>query len=322
MNIEMCVNCQNNVNYKIVDVDYEYSDEEISLNYKGKKALCENCGEEILIDEIEDFNQTQFEEEYKRINEIITKEEINEILGKYDIGKRPLSLLLNFGEITLTRYLSNYVPTKKNSLLLKKILRNPEFYYSILMSNKKSISTIAFNKSLKAVSKFIDENCFEDNNISLVTNYIISKIDVTPKALQKILYYIQLFSFKFMGYPAFTSGCKRWSHGPVVGKIYFQFKDYGFKVIEPQISPELEIDKDLLEISNAVIKYFGCYSADVLEEFTHNEKPWKETKENDFIEKEVMKNYVFEICKDNQIDKISDIEKYSRKKFEEFLNAR
>ena len=106
------------------------------------------------------------------------------------------------------------------------------------------------------------------------------------------------------------------------GKIYFQFKDYGFKVIEPQISPELEIDKDLLEISNAVIKYFGCYSADVLEEFTHNEKPWKETKENDFIEKEVMKNYVFEICKDNQIDKISDIEKYSRKKFEEFLNAR
>ena len=35
-----------------------------------------------------------------------------------------------------------------------------------------------------------------------------------------------------------------------------------------------------------------------------------------------MKNYVFEICKDNQIDKISDIEKYSRKKFEEFLNAR
>ena len=72
MKIEKCVNCQKNVNYKIVDVDYEYSDEEISLNYKGKKALCENCGEEILIDEIEDFNQTQFEEEYKRINEIIT----------------------------------------------------------------------------------------------------------------------------------------------------------------------------------------------------------------------------------------------------------
>ena len=126
MELVKCVKCQSKVKYRIEEAEYEYEDKEVSLKYKGKKAICENCGNEIIMDEIEDFNQSQFEEEYRKINEIITKEEISEILTKYGIGKRPLSLLLGFGEITITRYLSGYIPTKKNSLLLKKVLYNPE----------------------------------------------------------------------------------------------------------------------------------------------------------------------------------------------------
>lgn len=322
MKLQKCVDCQMDVSYKVIEADFEYEDEEVSLKYRGKKAICEKCGKELIIDEIENFNQFRFEEEYKKINEIITNEEINEILKKYSIGKRPLSSLLGFGEVTITRYLSGYIPTKKNSALLKKILYNPETYYSILMSNKKNITALAYNKTMKAVLKFIDNSCFEDDNISEVTNYIISKIDITPKALQKILYYIQIFSFIFLGYPPFASSCKKWGHGPVFGKIYYQYKEFGYKVIETKSLSGFNIDKDLLEVSNAIIKYFGCYSADVLENFTHNERPWKDTLDNEIIEKELMKEYAFEIHKKYQINELSDIEKYSNEMFKNYLMSR
>ena len=153
-----------------------------------------------------------------------------------------------------------------------------------------------------------------------MTNYIISKIDVTPKALQKLLYYIQVFSMKFLDYPAFSSSCKKWAHGPVFGKIYFQYKNYGYNVIKTDNEGQFKIEKELLEISDAVIKNFGCYSANVLEYFTHKEKPWINTLENEIIEKDLMKEFVLEVCRDYEIKSISDIGKYSKKMFEQFLN--
>ena len=52
MNNVKCVNCRINVDYEILDVEYEYEDEEVSLKYIGKKALCKKCGKELIIDEI------------------------------------------------------------------------------------------------------------------------------------------------------------------------------------------------------------------------------------------------------------------------------
>lgn len=315
MNNVKCVNCRINVDYEILDVEYEYEDEEVSLKYIGKKALCKKCGKEIIIDEIEDYNQSQFEMEYKKINKIITKEEIEEIIEKYQIGKRPLSLLLGLGEVTITRYLSDYVPTKKNSILLKKILANPENYYYLLMSNRSNISKVAFNKSYKATLQYLD-----DNRIVEVAEYIISKTDVTPKGLQKLLYYIQLFSMKFLENPAFVSSCKKWEHGPVFGKIYHQFKEYGYNIIKINEVVEIKVENELLEIVNEVIKSFGCYSANVLEKFTHQEKPWIETPVNEIIEKELMKEFVLDLCDKYEINTINDIKKYSKQMFDNYIS--
>ena len=46
---------------------------------------------------------------------LISVSEMELILDKYDIGKRPLSLLLGWGEGTLTRYLDGDIPTKQYS---------------------------------------------------------------------------------------------------------------------------------------------------------------------------------------------------------------
>ena len=40
----------------------------------------------------------------KMESKIISKKEIEQILEKYNIGKKPLSLLLGWGEVTVIRY--------------------------------------------------------------------------------------------------------------------------------------------------------------------------------------------------------------------------
>ena len=113
-----CVECGNEAKYKVVKENYVYEEDGMEIEYEGKKAVCSKCESELLIDEIEDYNQKQFEKAYKEINDIITIEEINEIIEKYNIGKRALSIVLGFGEITITRYLDGYIPTPKNSKYL------------------------------------------------------------------------------------------------------------------------------------------------------------------------------------------------------------
>jgi len=90
-------------------------------------------------------------------DEIISIQDIKNILTKYNIGKRNLSLLLGFGEITITRYLNGAVPTLPKSRFLKEILYSPKYYYLILYINQRRINFNAFHKSLIATSKLIEE---------------------------------------------------------------------------------------------------------------------------------------------------------------------
>jgi hypothetical protein len=46
-----------------------------------------------------------FDKAFREQTKLITVPIIENILDKYDIGKRPLSLLMGWGEGTLTRYL-------------------------------------------------------------------------------------------------------------------------------------------------------------------------------------------------------------------------
>ena len=68
-------------------------------------------------------------------DEIITSDEIIQILEKYRIGKKPLAKLLGWGETTIIRYIEGDIPTKEYSIKLRTLLDNPEFYYDLLVKS-------------------------------------------------------------------------------------------------------------------------------------------------------------------------------------------
>lgn len=250
-NKTFCEECRNDVEYSTKSVPMTASIKGKQYSYTGTEAHCKECGSAVYVPEIIDANLRALYDEYRKENNIIPLDKINEIPAKYSIGKRPLSLLLGWGEQTFSRFADGDIPSKQYSDILLRIYNDPEYYLQLLISNKDNLkSAISYEKSYKATQKLIRElqNNFANNNfdgnkssdkINNVIQYLLIKCeDITPLALQKSLYYIQGFYFAFYKSFIFTDDCQAWIHGPVYKDVYLRYKDYTFTPID---SPTTEI---------------------------------------------------------------------------------
>ncbi|EPI50270.1 zinc finger/helix-turn-helix protein [Gardnerella vaginalis JCP7672] len=250
-NKTFCEECRNNVEYSTKSVPMTASIKGKQYSYTGTEAHCKECDSAVYVPEIIDANLRALYDEYRKENNIIPLDKINEIPAKYSIGKRPLSLLLGWGEQTFSRFADGDIPSKQYSDILLRIYNDPKYYLQLLISNKDNLkSAISYEKSYKATQKLIRElqNNFANNNfdgnkssdkINNVIQYLLIKCeDITTLALQKSLYYIQGFYFAFYKSFIFTDDCQAWIHGPVYKDVYLRYKDYTFTPID---SPTTEI---------------------------------------------------------------------------------
>lgn len=133
-------------------------------------------------------------------------------------------------------------------------------------------------------------------NISDVANYFLSKLDITNKKLQKLLYY------SYAWFIVENNSCEddikkilfkeqpeAWIHGPVFPTIYDKYKGFGWNFI-PKFTKKVEIDSEIETFLNTVLDVFGKYNGDQLELMTHNEEPWINAREN--LDKQMSSNNV------------------------------
>lgn len=263
-------------------------------------------------------------------DKIITTKEIEEILEKYNIGKKPLSLVLGWGEVTIIRYLDGNVPDKLHSNVLFSIKNNPNLLLEYLEKNKKLITKLAYKKVKTRVEEL--EQKENKENIHLITKHIIAVLeDTTPLALQKILYYIDSFSLALLDRSIFEYSPEAWVHGPVYKNIYEEYSYYRFNSIDKtNFTKYLNIEcleEEIITLIDEVIKCFGCYSGKVLEKMTHLSNSWIDTRgtlksdeaSNRIIDKNKMQEEFKDICKKYQIKNYQDISKFSNKLFRKVI---
>lgn len=327
-----CEKCNNLVKYEIKEID-----EIIEIkgkNYKYKKLLgyCKTCGEEISSNEINDENLERIDKVYRSEENIITTEEINSILSKYKIGKKPLAKLLGWGEITLIRYLNGDVPSKVYSNQLYNILNDEENMNKLVEENKKLISERTYNNVKKAIKEIKGRTLKngDEKEIEIIAEYIITTgKEITPLALQKILYYAQGFYKAFFGKFLFIEDCQAWVHGPVFVDIYEKYKDFKSANIIIDIDYDIAdiIVDEKREILNAVIKYFGYYNGKALEKMSHYETPWINARKGllpmenskNIINKEDIKVYFEKVKNKYDMLNVLDIKKYSDDQFKKII---
>lgn len=328
--VHFCENCREFNEYYVKDVDLEKEIKGEKYYYKGKQAYCAKCNDELFVDDIIDYNLKQINYIYREKNNIIKTDKIEEILKLYNIGKKPLSLLLDWGEATVIRYLNGDIPSKLYSDLLIKIYEDPNYMEEILENNKEKISELAYKKCKAAIEEIKKSKLNKQYNIDRVTDYFLYiGEDITPLALQKMLYYAQGFYKTFYNKYLFNDDCEGWVHGPVYRKIYNKYNDYKYNCIEKfKINTLNDIPFNDRAFLDEIFKCFGCYSGKVLEKMTHSEAPWQQSRielndldqSNIIIEKDWISSYFNNIKNKFQMLTIYDIEDYSLNLFKKIHN--
>lgn len=262
--IKFCHDCNNEVEVGLENTILLGEVKGDKYEYQGIEP-CTECGHFIPDDEIDKHNLKLLHDTYREQNEIISLEKIQELPIKYDIGKRPLSHLLEWGELTFTRYCNGDIPSKSYSQILIEIYNNPAKYLSLLEENQKFITKKTYEKS-----KIATENLLQNSSkIYHVLDYILIKSeDITPLAVQKLLYYTGGFYYAFFDEILFAETPIATENGVVYLNILNLLNN------NYQINNDIDLTiKEKILIDN-IIKYIGCYSGRVLTEFTTKEMPY------------------------------------------------
>lgn len=143
------------------------------------------------------------------------------------------------------------------------------------------------------------------DELERVVSWLLSKQSMSPKKLQKLLYYAQAWGVTLLNETPeeinnrlFNESFEAWVHGPVLPEVYHEFKEYGYREI-PQRDIEVDLEEEVEDVLNQVIEIYGDYSGNELENISHQEDPWKNAREgynplqicNKIIPVEEMYNY-------------------------------
>ena len=277
---DFCMACRKNTEYTLQKQNIIKTIKETDYTFSITIAVCNECGEEMSIPGLIDKNIQEVDEQYRAYEGIVSIDDIEKLMKIYKIGKGPLSLVLGFGEVTITRYLSGQIPSKRYSDILRAALSSPSFMKEKLHENKDKIAPAAYTKAMDAATQL--ENLFSVSDKMLrVIAYVFHKLgEVTPLMLQKLLYFIQGVSYALNKRPIFYEDCQAWVHGPVYPEVYDLFRDFKYNPIEDARfaifqGTEDALTEDERKVIDSVLNTFGEYGGKILERITHNEKPWK-----------------------------------------------
>lgn len=283
----LCIECGTKDTYEFKDTIREYEGDGYHFELLVRLPFCKKCGAPIYEEEIEKNIAQKANAKIRKQREIITREEILEILETYHISQKFLSKLLGWGEITLTRYISgNYTPNHFNSNRLKE-LKNPYIFQMLLQNYKTEHEGTYEEKSLKkaehSVTCQFKELKEKQGNIFDVVNWFLAQSSedapITHLALQKLLYFTQSWSMVLLGKVFFDDDCQAWAHGAVYPNVYPFFKQFKYMPL-PKVEKAPDFEKENLEILAAVKRYYyDIYTAKALEEICHREEPYRNARE-------------------------------------------
>ena len=128
-------------------------------------------------------------------------------------------------------------------------------------------------------------------NIEMIEKFFLSKESMSPKKLQKLLYYAYAWTLVFKNKDVdhitiklFEDQIQAWAHGPMIPNVYFKYCDRRMDIIPMLSDADLsQIDSETLDILHQVWKLYGKYTDNQLEEMSCREDPWKLARDENFV---------------------------------------
>ena len=218
-----CPYCKKEVEYKIEKRDLKEF-RGIEVNTFENVAICNECNQDLYVNEIENENNERVYQIYREKANIINAEDIIKLREKYDISQRELTSILGFGKMTINRYERGGLPTKSQSDYIKLLIENDDKFIEKVKEayEKNNINEKTYNKIISEdIEKGISKKEVQDNirrylksvlnrkpdiyngyksfdleKVENIISYIASKVkNLTITSLNKYLWYIDMLSF-------------------------------------------------------------------------------------------------------------------------------
>ncbi|MGN0505092.1 MAG: hypothetical protein ACI4FZ_00920 [Lachnospiraceae bacterium] len=174
-----------------------------------------------------------------------TKEQLLSIMEQYEIGKKPLSRLLGWGETTVMRYLDGVEPNKEFAAKIEELYENPWQYAELLEKGKSALTDTAYKKTKRAVYR----RMFCDKSTEAM-QYVVSLAegDISPFRVMAVLYFAQVYSLVCRGLPIFEEEVSiETKQKTPYPRLYEQLMNYGLKVQLPEEGALTAEDREFLD---------------------------------------------------------------------------
>lgn len=249
----------------------------VLYEYQESQAICRECGsDEAVYQPYMEAAGLAFNEAVRKANGLVPLSKVRELPKKYRIGKRPLSLLLGWGELTYTRFFEGHTPSRSYSDTIERLYDDPAAYYRVLVRNKDRITDVAFRKSEQAVQSLLEDSFSGTKKLYEVADYFceLSEGDITPLMLQKLTYYAHGFSYVFLDTPLLDQMPDVLHNEPIYEQIWHDFKERDYNEVFASVGVSFSEDED--QLIKAVFESFGKYSGMVLSRMVQSESPLTE----------------------------------------------
>ena len=104
---------------------------EVEQEYYFNEKL--NC--EYVDVDLGNKNLRKIRNEYRKINNLLTDDEIKHIRNMYNLSTRDFAIALGFDEVIIAKYESNTIQDSIHDTILRKS-QNPKYFLTLLIKNK------------------------------------------------------------------------------------------------------------------------------------------------------------------------------------------
>ena len=229
---DFCINCEKETKFTLKKKKIKREIRQKEYEFEITVAICNECGEEMAVPGLLDLNAKEIDEQYRKMEDLITVDEIESLMDIYNIGKAPLSYAMGFGEITITRYLAGHVPSNEYSKKMRMALYYPKLMRKQLEKNKEKIGEVAYKKSIRATNELIKSFCISDKMLATISYLFKELQEITPFTLHKLLYMVQQNYIAKYGEPLFEEEHEEWEQGPVYRTVYDLMKDFKYNPMD------------------------------------------------------------------------------------------
>lgn len=191
-----------------------------------------------------------------------TKELLLILMQRYEIGKKPLSRLLGWGDTTVMRYLDGVEPNREFASRIEQLAGNPWEYAQVLERNREKLTDTAYRKTRKAVYREI----FCDRSTEAMQYVVaLAEGDIAPYRVMMVLYYAQVCSLVLRGQPLFEEEVDFSPGQPYVyPRLYGQMREYGVRLVKPETGSFTTEEQEYLKQAYLVLNGYSPNALKVL----------------------------------------------------------